>query len=94
MEKKGKFKKMWQGFRNWMTTLSFRTGVIVLSICIPCYIFAFAQYCLPISIAWKGTLWVIFFGLAKAFQYGGLLILGKEGWKRLKANFKKAEMDV
>lgn len=69
--------------------LSFRTGVIVLLMCIPCYIFSFAQMALPISAGAKGVLWVIFFGLAKTFQYGGLTILGVDGWKRLKAYFSK-----
>ena len=64
--------------------LSFRTGVIVLALCIPFYILSFAQMALPISAAAKGTLWVIFFGLAKTTQYGGLTILGAEGLKRLK----------
>lgn len=94
MEKKGKFKGMWRRFRDWMAGLSFRTGVIVLSLCIPCYIFSFAQAALPISLAWKGILWTVFFGMAKSFQYGGLLILGKEGWKRLKSYFRKREAEA
>lgn len=44
---------------------------------------------LDIDAAVKGVLWVVFFGLAKTFQYGGLTILGVEGVKRLKALFKK-----
>ena len=32
---------------------------------------------------------IIFFGLAKAFQYGGLAILGVEGVRRLKTWWKK-----
>ena len=67
---------------------SFRTGVIVLALCISCYIISFAQMALPISAAAKSVLWFIFFGLAKTFQYGGLTILGVDGWKRLKAYFK------
>lgn len=69
--------------------LSFRTGVIVLALCIPFYILSFAQMLLPLSAAIKTVLWVIFFGLAKAFQYGGLTILGAEGLKRLKAWWEK-----
>ena len=68
--------------KQWLTGLSFRTGVIVLACCVPCYIFSFAQAALPISLELKGVLWVIFFGLAKTFQYAGLLILGKEGLRR------------
>lgn len=76
-------------FRLWLSKLSFRTGVIVLICCIPCYILSFAQMALPISVEMKGVLWFIFFGMAKTFQYGGLTILGVEGVKRLKQKFKK-----
>ena len=93
MDKKEKNKSLWTRCKDWMSGLSFRTGVIVLAICVPCYIFAFAQAALPISIAWKGILWTVFFGLAKTFQYGGLLILGKEGMRRLKQYFKKSEIE-
>ena len=64
---------------------SFRTGVIVLVLCVPCYIISFAQMALPICVELKGGLWFIFFGLAKSFQYGGLTIIGVDGVKRLKA---------
>ena len=77
-------KKFFLHAKEWLGGLSFRTGVIVLVICAICYVISFAQAALPISLAAKGTLWVIFFGLAKAFQYAGLLILGKEGWKKLR----------
>lgn len=72
--------------------LSFRTGVIVLSLCLPCYLLSFLQMLLPISAAAKATLWVILFGLAKCFQYGGLTILGAEGWRRLKRHLKKRRL--
>lgn len=71
-----------------LSKLSFRTGVIVLAMCVPFYVISFAQMALPISTSAKGVLWVIFFGLAKTAQYGGLTILGTEGYKRLKAYFK------
>lgn len=71
-----------------LSKLSFRTGVIVLAMCVPFYVISFAQMALPISNSAKGVLWVIFFGLAKTAQYGGLTILGTEGYKRLKAYFK------
>ena len=85
----GGAKKALEAVKQWLSRLSFRTGVIVLSLCVPCYIFSFAQMALPISAKAKGILWVVFFGLAKTFQYGGLTILGVEGWKRLKARFKR-----
>ena len=73
----------------WLQSLSFRTGVIVLLSCIPFYIISFAQMLLPISVAAKGVLWTALFGMAKTCQYGGLTILGVEGYKRLKAKFKR-----
>lgn len=75
--------------KQWLQSLSFRTGVIVLLCCIPFYILSFAQMLLPISVAAKGVLWTILFGLAKTSQYGGLTILGVEGYKRLKDRFRK-----
>ncbi len=82
-----KIKQLLQG-------LSFKTGVIVLALCIPFYIISFAQMALSINTEMKGVLWVVFFGLAKTFQYGGLTILGVDGWKRLKAYFgKKKEIE-
>jgi phosphoglycolate phosphatase len=82
-----KIKQLLQG-------LSFKTGVIILALCIPFYIISFAQMALSISTEMKGVLWFVFFGLAKTFQYGGLTILGVDGWKRLKAYFgKKKEIE-
>ncbi len=74
--------------KSWLARFSFRTGVIVLLLCIPFYILSFAQLLLPLSAAVKGVLWVVFFGLAKTFQYGGLSILGVEGVRRLKVWWK------
>lgn len=82
-------KQLFRRLKNWLSSLSFRTGVIVLLCCIPFYILSFAQMALPISTQTKGILWVVLFGLAKTCQYGGLTILGVEGIKRLKAKFKK-----
>ena len=82
--------KKWFGkATEWIKGLSFRTGVTVALVCILCYAISFGQMLLPIPVAWKGALWVIFFGLAKTAQYSALLILGKEGVKRLKRLFKK-----
>ncbi len=82
-------KEWFQKVRRWLQSLSYRTGVIVLLCCIPFYILSFAQMLLPISVAAKGVLWTILFGLAKTCQYGGITILGVEGYKRLKKRFKK-----
>lgn len=75
----------------WLSGLSFRTGVIVLLMCIPFYILSFAQMALPISVEAKGVLWFVLFGLAKTCQYGGLTILGVEGLRRLKAKFGRGK---
>lgn len=77
--------------KQFLQKFSFRTGVIVLALCIPFYILSFAQMALPISAEAKGVLWVILFGLAKTCQYGGLTILGVDGWKRVKRYFKKED---
>ncbi len=74
----------------WLSGLSFRTGVAVAAICALCYILSFAQMLLPISVAAKGTLWVVFYGLAKASQYTAIAILGKAGIARLRKSFRKA----
>ncbi len=82
-------KDVWEKIKRWLGGLSFRTGAIVLMLCIPFYILSFAQMLLPISTTAKGVLWTVLFGLAKVFQYGGLTILGAEGFKRLKRMFVK-----
>lgn len=82
-------KTVMQRMKKWLQSLSFRTGVIILLCCIPFYILSFAQMLLPISAAAKGVLWTVLFGLAKTCQYGGLTILGVEGYQRLKAWFRK-----
>ena len=75
--------------KAWLARLSFRTGVIVLGMCIPFYIISFAQMALPISVSAKSVLWIVFFGLAKTTQYGGLAILGAEGVRRIKTYWKQ-----
>lgn len=80
---------MKEKIQKYLSRFSFRTGMIVLILCIPCYIISFAQMALPISNAMKGVLWFIFFGLAKTFQYGGLSIIGVEGVKRIKNYWKE-----
>lgn len=82
-------KQFFLKIKAWLSRLSFKTGVIVLACCIPCYIFSFAQMLLPISATAKGVLWVIFFGLAKTFQYAGISILGVEGYRRIKARITR-----
>ena len=74
-----------------LQSLSFRTGVIVLALCVPFYLLSFAQMLLPISAELKGVLWFVLFGLAKCCQYGGLTILGVEGFRRLKALLRRGK---
>ena len=87
---------IWEKVKRWLQSLSFRTGVIVLLCCIPFYILSFAQMLLPISAAAKGVLWTVLFGMAKTCQYGGLTILGVEGYNRLKAglNEKRSKLTI
>lgn len=85
----GKFGKA----KAWLSSLSYRTGVCVLVVCVLCYAISFAQMLLPISMATKATLWVIFFGLAKTAQYSALLILGKAGIESLRNKFQKPKTE-
>lgn len=78
---------MFNTVKVWLASLSYRTGVIVLIACALFYIISFTQMLLPISVAAKGTLWVIFFGLAKTAQYSALLILGRAGIESLRKRF-------
>lgn len=73
--------------KHYLAGLSFRTGVIVLSSCVLFYLLSFAALALPVSAALRGALWFVLFGCAKTAQYGGLLILGVEGVKRVKKWF-------
>lgn len=72
-----------------LSRLSFRTGVIILALCVPCYVLSFAQMLLPISAAAKSVLWFVLFGMAKTTQYAGLAIIGVEGWRRVKGWFRR-----
>ena len=83
------FLRIGRSIKSWLQSLSFHTGVIVLLCCVPFYILSFAQMLLPISAAAKGILWTVLFGMAKTCQYGGLTILGVEGYRRLKDMFRR-----
>lgn len=92
---KFKIKNIVAGIKQRLSYLSYRTGVVIMLLCVVCYIVSFAQMMLPWSVATKGLVWTIFFGLAKTFQYTALLILGAEGLKRLKRllGVKRKESD-
>ena len=81
--------KLFKTIKDSIQRLSFRTGVIILVLCVVCYILSFAQMLLPISDSAKFWLWVALFGMAKLLQYTALLVLGMEGWRRLKRFFGK-----
>lgn len=82
-------KNLLKKVKLWLQSLSFRTGVIVLLCCIPFYILSFAQMLLPISAATRGVLWTVLFGLAKTCQYGGITILGVDGYNRVKSYLRR-----
>ncbi|MBO7189296.1 MAG: hypothetical protein J6U93_04995 [Alistipes sp.] len=80
---------MLERIKEFLSRLSVRTGVIILAVCVVCYIASFAQMLLPISATAKGILWFILFGLAKTTQYTALAILGVNGWKALKEKMNR-----
>ena len=80
--------RMLEKIKRFLRGLSVRTGIIILVVCVICYITSFAQMLLPISATAKSILWFILFGLAKTTQYTALAILGVEGWKMIKIKFK------
>lgn len=80
-----------EALSKWLSGLSFKTGLIVLGVCVPFYLLSFAVFVMPISIALRGVLWAVLFGFAKAFQYTGILILGKEGIRRLKSYWRRKD---
>lgn len=82
------FIRVRDAIKLFLSRLSFRTGVVVLVMCVVFYVASFAQALLPISAAAKTTLWVVLYGCAKTAQYAGLAIVGIEGWNRIKAWFK------
>ena len=86
---KSLFKPIMERVKVFLSRLSFRTGVIILALCIPCYVLSFAQMLLPISAAAKSVLWFVLFGMAKTTQYAGLAIIGVEGWRRMKGWFRR-----
>ena len=86
---KSLFKPIMERVKVFLSRLSFRTGVIILALCIPCYVLSFAQMLLPISTAAKSVLWFVLFGMAKTTQYAGLAIIGVEGWRRVKGWFRR-----
>lgn len=79
----------WAKIKSFLQTLSFRTGVIWMFVCIILYVLSFAILPIEMSVSLKTTLWAALFGMAKFAQYVSLIILGKEGIARLKRALKK-----
>ena len=86
--------KLKELYERLVSKLSFRTGVIVLALCLIFYILSFAQMLLPISATAKTTLWIVLFGMAKATQYFGLAIVGIEGWQRIKSYIRRRKLEA
>ena len=86
------FRRLGNRVNTFLRRFSFKTGVIILLLCIPFYILSFAQMAMDLSYSVKGILWVVFFGLAKTFQYAGLAILGVEGIKRIRKWWPKTSL--
>ncbi len=79
--------------KKFLRSLSPRVGIALLLLCVVCYVvslWGFWRSDVPLTD--RGLRFVIFFGLAKTFQYSGLTILGVDGLKRIRAYFssKKA----
>ena len=83
--------QLWYSIKRFLQSLSFRTGGMVLLSCVIFYLLSFVVLALPLSVGLRGVLWALFFGLAKSAQYGGLLILGAEGVKRVKRWFGRSK---
>lgn len=77
------------GIKSFFQKLSFKTGLIVLALCVLFYVISFAQMSLNISVTLKTVLWIVFFGLAKTAQYLAIVILGVDGVRRIKSWFSK-----
>lgn len=71
--------------KKFLSKLDFKVGCWLLAFAIVCYGISFGQMLLPwLSTCVKGVLWVVFFGLAKTFQYSAVVVLGKEGIMRIR----------
>lgn len=86
---KERFRQFLNRVKSYLAQFTFRQGVVVLVICVLCYIASAVQALLPFSAATKSVLFIIFFGMAKLTQYVGLAIVGVDGWRRIKVYFKR-----
>ncbi len=86
-----RMKKIAISIKNYLRSLSFRTGIVILTICGLCYTIAFLQIFLPISAEAKGILGVVFLALAKIFQYAAIIICGPDGVRKIKRFFHRKQ---
>lgn len=86
---KERFREFLNRVKAYLAQFTFRQGVVVLVICVLCYIASAVQALLPFSAATKSVLFIIFFGMAKLTQYVGLAIVGVDGWRRIKVYFTR-----
>ena len=84
-----RFKELFERFKQWLSRLSFRTGVIVLVVGIALQLLSFVPMLFDISAKLKGIIWFWMFGAGKGAQYSGLTIMGVEGIKGLRKYLKK-----
>lgn len=87
------FKAFVERMKVYLSKLSMRTGILILLSCVPFYVLSFAQMKFPISPFWKSILFVVFFGLAKVTQYGGLIVIGAKGLKDLKTKLMERKQN-
>lgn len=85
---------MKERIQRFLRRFSFKTGVILMALCVPFYIISFAQALLPISTTAKTILWVVFYGLAKSLKYAGLAIVGVGGWERIKRRWRRKKQSA
>lgn len=80
---------MWQKIKTALSKLSFRTGLILLVLCLLFHGVAVGFFTIPLEGETKALLITISFALAKIFQYSAVAILGVRGVMRVKAWIRK-----
>lgn len=85
---------MIQKIVNWIKGLSTTTGVVLLCLAGLFYVISFAQFGLGYGVGVKAAVWTATFGMAKACQYSGLLIVGKEGVTKMLRKIRKRKVSA
>lgn len=84
---------MWEKIKTALSKLSFRTGLILLVICLLFHGVAISLFAIPLEGEIKALLITISFALAKIFQYSAIAILGVKGVMRIKAWIRKMKVN-